>query len=531
MTTLPPYPFQALILAFALSGTVLAQDWPQWRGPERTGAATGGVPLLEAISVKELPILWKSEPIPDTESASGDGSNVGHSTPVAARGRVFLYLNQKVEDESPLQLSWGVLNRLGFFDPPLPAELARKMEEARNSPQRAALKSGDIPSWAGDWVARNLSHAQYVAHAARIEDRLIRGAEALDLGTLEKLAALRGQPHADEEALEESLGKTGLDRKRIAAVVEELAGHRMRAVDVVFCFDAPTGKTLWKVAYPGAMFEYGTSSTPCIAGDRIYVSGGDKIYCLNLNDGSEVWQAPCPAKEVSSSPVVADGVLVIQAGALCALDAGNGKLLWARPEFEGTHASPTIWRKDGRTYVVQNYGMVDLQTGKLLWFLSNGHDSSPVVSGDFLVAADGGTLHGYHLATDKPREIWKLKFGIQPSTPIIFQNHVYAAKSQSGPLFCAELATGEVRWTSPEKESYVGNSFNSASLILADGKLLIDGPTDQLSIVRAAPREFELLGRTKVAPGNLRAATPTIADGRLFLRGKDALVCYDLRAR
>jgi outer membrane protein assembly factor BamB len=520
-----------LISMLALSGPLAAQDWPQWRGPERTGAATGGVRLIESISAGGLPILWKSEAIPDTESASGDGSNVGHSTPVAVGGRVYLYLNQKVADESPLQLTWGVLNRLGCFDKPLPAELAQKLEAARNSPQRAALKIDDAPAWAGDWVTRNLSHAQHVALAAGIEDRLIRGVKALDLATLEKLAALRGQPFTDEDAMEKALGETGLDRKQTSAIVAELTGHRMRAVDVIFCFDAQTGKTIWRVEYPGAMFEYGTSSTPCIAGDRIYVSGGATIYCLNLKDGSEIWQAPCPAREVSSSPVVADGVLVIQAGALCGLDAGDGKLRWARPEFEGTHASPTIWRNGGKSYAVQNLGMVDLQTGALLWFTGNGHDSSPVVAGDFLVTADGGTLHCHRLATDKPHEIWKLDYGIQPSTPIIFQGHVYAAKSQSGPLFCADLATGQIKWTSPEKEDYAGNSFNSASLILADGKVLMDGHPDQLSIVRAAPERFDLLGRTKVAPGNLRAATPVIADGRIFLRGKDALVCYDLRAK
>ncbi len=527
--------FCTLLLAFALTGPATAQDWPQWRGPERTGSVTGGVRLIESIPTAGLPILWKSEPIPDTESASGDGSNVGHSTPVAAGGRVYLYLNQKVEDESPLRLTAGILHRLGCFETPLPADLAQKVEAARKSSQRAALTVDQAPAWARDWVARNLSHAQYVAHAARIEDRLIRGVEALDLATLEKLAALRSQSSADEEALEKALGETGLDQKRSSAIVSELTEHRMRAVDVVFCFDAQTGKTIWKVEYPGAMFEYGTSSTPCIVGDRIYVSGGDTIYCLNLKDGSEIWQAPCPAREVSSSPIVADGVLVIQAGALCGLDARDGKLRWARPEFKGTHASPAIWRHDGKAYAVQNLGLVDLQTGELKWSIGQGgggsSDSSPVVAGDFLVAAQGGNVNCYRLATDKAQSIWKLDYGIQPSTPIIFQNHVYGAKSQSGPLFCADLATGQIKWTSPEKENFAANSFNTASSILADGKVLIDGHPDTLSIVRATPERFELLGKAKVAPGNLRAATPTIADGRLFLRGKDALVCYDLRAK
>ena len=521
----------AVILAFALTRAAVAQDWPQWRGPERTGAVAGGVRLIEAIPATGLPLLWRSEPIPDTGNAGTDGSVVGHSSPVAVGGRVYLYLNQRIKDESPLRLPWGVLNRLGCFDTPLPEELAKKVEAARNSPQRTALKSDDAPAWASEWVAHNLSHSEYVTLAAGIEDRLIRGATALDLVTLDKLAALRGKPYAEDEDLEKALIAAGLDNKQTDAVVAELTGHRMRAVDVLFCFDAATGKTLWKVEYPGAMFEYGTSSTPCIAGERIYFSGGATIYCLNLKDGSEIWQAPCPAKEVSSSPAVADGVLVIQAGALCGLDANDGKLRWTRPEFKGTHASPTIWRKDGRAYAVQNTGLVDLQTGKLMWFIGAGSESSPVVAGDVLVAAQGPIINGYRLSPEKPQELWKVNYWIQPSTPTIFQGHVYAVKSQSGPLFCADLATGQIKWTTPEKENYGASSFNTASFIVADGKVLLDGYPDQLSIVRATPERFELLGKAKVAPGNMRAATPTIADGRLFLRAKDALVCYDLRAK
>ena len=420
------HPFvSGLILALVSARAAKAQDWPQWRGPDRTGAVAGGVRLFEAIPATGLPLLWRSEPIPDTGNASQEGSDVGHSTPVAAGGRVYLYLNRKVKDESPLRLPWGVLDRLGCFQTPLPADLAAKMEAARTSPQRAALSIEQVPAWAGDWVARNLSHAQYVALAASIEDRLIRGPAALGLATLEKLTALKGKPYADEEALEKALGTTGLETKRIASVVEELTSRRMCAVDVLFCFDAATGKTLWKMERPGAMFEYGTSSTPCIVGG----------------------------------------------------------------------------------------------------------DSSPVVAGDFLVAAQGGITRCYRLAAERPREMWKLDYGIPPSTPVIFRDHLYGIQSQSGPLFCVELATGKTQWATPEGENYGATGFNTASCVVADGKVFIDGHPDQLSIVRAAPGRFELLGKAKVAAGNLRAATPTIADGRLFLRAKDALVCYDLRAK
>jgi outer membrane protein assembly factor BamB len=516
-----------------MTRTLTAADWPQWRGPDRTGAVGSDVRLIETVPAMGLPVLWKSEPIPDTGHPGGTGSDVGYSSPVVAGERVYLYLNRRVKDDSPLRLSWGVLDRLGCFTTPLPEGLAAQVEAARNSAARAALKSDEVPNWAETWMAEHLSHAQYATGGAEIEDRLLRGAAAIDLATLKKVADLKDRPYATRDDLEKALGETGLDPDRIEGILKELTTHRKRALDVLYCFDAATGKTLWKKEYPGVLFEYGTSSTPCVAGPRIYVSGGKTIYCLSAPDGAEIWQAPCPAKEVSSSPLVADGVLVIQAGALCGLDASDGKLRWTRPEFKGTHASPALWRHDGRAYAVQNAGLVDLQSGQLQWFLGVGGDPSPVVSGDLLVAAQSnGIINCYHLTPDKPQELWKLSgYGIQPSTPIVWEGHLYATKMQSGPLFCVDLANGAVLWTSPKGENYGTTAFNTGSCILADGKILLDGYPNDLFIVRADPQRFELLGKTKIATGNFRSSTPTIANGRLLIRGKDALVCYDLRAK
>ena len=85
----------------AIGGQATAQDWPQWRGPERTGAVSDSPRLIDAIPEKGLTELWRSEPIPDTAHPGGKGSDVGFSSPVAAGGRVYLYLNQRVKDERP----------------------------------------------------------------------------------------------------------------------------------------------------------------------------------------------------------------------------------------------------------------------------------------------------------------------------------------------------------------------------------------------------------------------------------------------
>ena len=81
-------------------------------------------------------------------------------------------------------------------------------------------------------------------------------------------------------------------------------------------------------------------------------------------------------------------------------------------------------------------------------------------------------------------------------------------------------------------KGYGASAFNTASCIIADGKVLLDhGRPNSLSIVRANPGKFELLGEGKIAPGNGRSSTPTLAEGHLFIRGAEALVCYDLKAQ
>lgn len=70
-------PFFSLILLLSWALTVRAEDWPQFRGPNRDGVwhETG---LLESFPAGGLPVLWRTPVGP------------GWSSPVVADGRVFL---------------------------------------------------------------------------------------------------------------------------------------------------------------------------------------------------------------------------------------------------------------------------------------------------------------------------------------------------------------------------------------------------------------------------------------------------------
>lgn len=66
-----------LFAALTASASLVAQEWPQWRGPARTGAAVG---VTLSANLPERPKqVWKVQ------------VGVGHSSPIAAGGRVYVF--------------------------------------------------------------------------------------------------------------------------------------------------------------------------------------------------------------------------------------------------------------------------------------------------------------------------------------------------------------------------------------------------------------------------------------------------------
>src|SRR5260221_262578 len=66
---------------------VARADWPQWRGPDRNGVAPESPPLADAWPITGPKLVWQNERLMHA------GVETGHSSPVIADGRVFLYGN------------------------------------------------------------------------------------------------------------------------------------------------------------------------------------------------------------------------------------------------------------------------------------------------------------------------------------------------------------------------------------------------------------------------------------------------------
>src|SRR5436190_2995245 len=73
--------YATLLAGCFLTGSVRADDWPQWRGPARTGHGAPGSPVLATL-VAEPKLIWRLR------------IGEGFASPIVAGGKVFYFDNQ-----------------------------------------------------------------------------------------------------------------------------------------------------------------------------------------------------------------------------------------------------------------------------------------------------------------------------------------------------------------------------------------------------------------------------------------------------
>jgi outer membrane protein assembly factor BamB len=505
-----------------ISVAASAADWEQWRGPTRNGVSTDLTELLDAFPAEGLKPLWVSEKI----KADKDG---GFGSVAVVGGRVFVYANPR--HPVPLDtrtLSSRAMQRLGWAKG-MPDDLLAKVEEARLSPERTALKRNQIRNWVRAWTGKNVPRQQQ-RYKGVCETRLSRGQGALPVEDMRKLEDILDNEFADVAAFEKWLDDNAIGKAARNAVVRAVPTTTDTALDKVFCLDAETGKRIWCQELPGTPSTWQSSSTPCVVDGKCYVAGsGDKMYCLNAETGEIIWQGefgPGRAKDMGSSFAVVDGCAMLMGGNLLGLDAATGKELWRNKDVSGIHASAALWLHEGRKLAVvcssKETFCVDPATGKTLWRVPGGGASTPAIVGDDMVVLTNDKKVGliaYKLNLTAPKKLWNVLGSDRGASPVIHDGHVYSVGNKAQ-IVCVELATGTVKWQQKERPG------EYSSPIVADGKLL-HALDKGFCMIEATPTAYKLLG--KAAMPTVRCTSPAIVGGRVYLRMRDGVACYDLR--
>ncbi len=329
---------------------------------------------------------------------------------------------------------------------------------------------------------------------------------------------------------------------------------RSQGEDLVFCLDAATGKLLWLGSYEAeanAAYGPGARATPCIDGDRVITFGrsGD-LACWRLLDGDLLWRKNVreaggeePQWGFSSSPLVAGDSVYVQAGGQAlaiAYRKASGELAWKSGAGKVGYAAPCLVEVGGAQQLLVFHGegltAFALSGGPSLWTIPwktkyGVNATTPVAFGETVFITSGykqGSAALRVSASAPPKVLWESKtFAAQHSDPVILDGFIYGYSGNStqnrGELKCVELETGQEKWST--KEAGWG------TLVYADDHLICQDIKGNLFLVRPDPEGFRKVAEHRGAVPGVRQnawTVPVVANGRLYLRYRQRLICYAL---
>lgn len=500
----------------------LAADWPQWRGPSRNGIASDSPTLPNQWPAKGLAKLWESEAIPSDDYG-------GHGSVVAAAGRVYagIVWHTDVPTETRA-IDEFVMRDLGYQSTAgWPKESVEKLEKDRMTLDPKIIGE-EFDKFVNDWLEKNLDAKKRQTCSGYVRTRLRLRGDAIPVEVYAKLLTVSKQRFANEAEMVQWVNQQDFSEKIKKEIIAAVPATMRIAEDVVLCLDLANGKTLWKCKSPGEATGRMASSTPCVIDGRVYALGSAKIYAVDASDGKLIWSAPLPAKGPASSPMVVDGVLVVNAGSLAGYDAVTGQSLWTQPKAGGGNSSPVALKSGEKTVVICNgrgiLAGVDLKTGVVLWTTPAGGDCTPAIVNDMLAVQSNNPKVGIMAGRLTPAgftQLWSIPYDPlrSQSSPIILDKHVYLMDDNFH--FCFDLLTGKEVW----KENVSGSTISSPALV--DGKIfLVVNGGGRVVMLQPSPEKHIQLA--KASTRALWVPSPAIADGKLLLRGKKGIICYSL---
>jgi outer membrane protein assembly factor BamB len=518
VNTLMKFLFLPPALLILSTVTAVADDWPQWRGPDRNGTSRVEGKLPDALSDANAPTkLWET-----TEEIPSDHYG-GHGSVAVSGGRVFLSVVwHKDEPTETRRIDGDVLSKLDHRSTgSLPKEIVEKMENDRLNLSRR-LRGEALEEWAQKWVDDNIDEKTKLSLGGWIISRFKKGPSAIPLSVYATLGTASKEVFPSQAAMEAWVNAQNFEPAIRDQIIAAVPNTKKVADDVVIALDAATGAQAWRFENAGFPSGRGSSSTPAVIDGRVYAALSEHLYCLEEATGKEIWKAPLTGRKgPASSPLVLNGKVLLQQNFLSAFDAVTGAELWKNAEVKGSNPSPASWQDVVICNSQNEVVGVNLETGLTLWKVPGGGDGTPVVSGDHLVVSsnsDGKNIIAYHLSSEGAKEIWAHGFLSQRygSSPIIYEGAVYHLGSDRH--LCLDLANGEVKWERPAQSSI-------SSPILSDGKLLVyENRGGFVSLIKATPEDYTSLGRAKV--GALYCASPAIVGKDLYLRTAKTVAAF-----
>ena len=313
--------------------------------------------------------------------------------------------------------------------------------------------------------------------------------------------------------------------------------------DTVFCFDAGTGRELWKRSYPCRTIVQwpGPRVTPTVDRGTVYTLGQHgQMRAWDATSGGLRWSVDLAASYQPDvdygfpwSPLV-DGELVLLGAGSCglALRTNDGSAAWGADAQPGACASPVpfiIGGKRGTALVTMNAERtsaalvgLDPQTGSVMWRSPPWPEKWGAVCNDLLVSNDSVFVTSaetyikgarFRVAGATLEPLWETpRLASYTGNAVLVAAHLFLV-TKAGVLKCVSWETGNEAWGQ--------RGFgNFGALIAADGKLIVQASSSgELIVVEATAAGYTELRRLQPFTGNGETFTaPALAHGRLYCR-------------
>jgi len=320
--------------------------------------------------------------------------------------------------------------------------------------------------------------------------------------------------------------------------------------DLVFCFNTDNGELIWQVSYEaeaGTAHGPGSRATPSIDSNYVYTFGrsGD-LVCWQLTDGKLVWRKNVndlggkePIHGHSSSPLVYEDMVIVQGGGealFLAFNKFNGELIWKSHNGLAGFAAPILIddAEDKSILVYHGKGLssIEPENGQEKWLVPwefEMNATTPAVNDDiiFITSFTMG-CQAIQFNRDSYEVLWTNDaIAAHHSDPIVIDGYLYGYSGFSGrnkgSFKCVELSTGDVMWSTKE--------IGQGTTTFVDGHLICMDVKGNLFLVNPDPKAFRKVGSFENALNQVKHnawTVPVVANGKLYLRYLQTLVCYDL---
>ncbi|GAA4452032.1 PQQ-binding-like beta-propeller repeat protein [Novipirellula rosea] len=356
-------------------------------------------------------------------------------------------------------------------------------------------------------------------------------------------------------------------------VTDHGAGDEQKEVERVLCFDAQTGKQLWKHSYDvnyTISYRAGPRASVTVDDGKAYSVGAmGNFFCFDAATGDILWKrdlatdyhARMPIWGITTAPIIYhDTVIQIAAGdkdaCVVAMDRTTGKEVWHALDERAGYSSPILIKQGDQDVLVcwtgESVSGLNPTNGKVFWSIAMLPRNmpigvpTPVVQDDKLFVSsfyDGSML--IRLDQDKPaaEKLWH-RVGIDEkntdalhcmiSNPFIKGDYIYGVDSY-GEMRCLDLANGDRVW---EDQNAVNRARWATIHTIRHGESeIMLNEQGELIFATVAPDGYHEHSRTNlISPTREQLnrrdgvvwSAPAIANGFIYARNDKELVCASL---